>query len=457
MLTNLLRALSAVCLLITAQNQASSFQQSSDGSTAPTIRANVRQVLVPIVVTDKHGRPVSGLKQADFLVSEDDVPQRIVAFRKTYDALLDMPNVPAVSSTETKGSKGVMARQVGQDSPTRTYLVCVDTLHSSFGNVVQARHALTKFFQNEHDGKAQYALMNLGRQIEVIQDSTRDPSLVLSALGSKRFESSILDSEASGIAFEAENLRRMLKNYDPQACSNVPAVRDRGTIPDNCPEIKRRVEMFIAARAERTAILTNTFIQELKNIIGVMAGMPTERTLILISDGFNLVPGRELYGIASAYFPEVAQFRFSERDTQVQLDDVLRLAQKNNVIVYGLDSRGVYSPASTGLGDAASEGYGKWNQSRILTQMMSNEDTIAGENGSAMAQLARATGGMYFHDNNDLLGAIRRAFDDERERYVIAYSPSNGWMDGKYRRITVAVKNTNLKVHAKAGYWATGN
>ena len=74
------------------------------------------------------------------------------------------------------------------DSPSRTYLVSVDTLHSSFGNIAQARRALTKFFAREHDAKAQYALMNLSRQIDVIQDSTRDPSLVLSALGSKKFQ-----------------------------------------------------------------------------------------------------------------------------------------------------------------------------------------------------------------------------------------------------------------------------
>jgi hypothetical protein len=47
-----------------------------------------------------------------------------------------------------------------------------------------------------------------------------------------------------------------------------------------------------------------------------------------------------------------------------------------------------------------------------------------------MAQLAAATGGMYFYNNNDLLSGIRRAFDDEPERYVLTYSPSGDWGDG---------------------------
>jgi VWFA-related protein len=404
----------------------------------PTIRANVRQVLVPAVVTDKKGHPVSGLKNSDFVVFEDGIPQRIVAFSKTYEASLEMTNLPGVGSTAIANSVVAPVGRVGLDSPIRTYLVCVDTLHSSFGNVTQARQALTKFFKNEHDGRAQYALMNLSRRIEVIQDSTRDPSLVLSALGSKKFQGSVLDGESSGVVFEADTLRKMLK----------------GEIPIPPLDLKHQVQMFIASRAERTAILTRLFLRELKDIIDVTASMPTQRTIILISDGFNLVPGRELVGIARAYFPNEPEFRFTERDNQPQLDELLRVAQRNNVIVYALDSRGLYPPASSGLGDASHTGTAN---GRVLNEMMRDEDTVAWENGSAMAQLAEATGGIYFHDNNDLLAGLHRAFDDERERYVIAYSPSNNSVDGKYRKIRVEVKDKNLRAYAKTGYWAIGN
>ncbi len=52
---------------------------------APVIRANVREVLVPVVVTDRKGHHVDGLKAGDFSVSEDGNPQRIVAFRAASD------------------------------------------------------------------------------------------------------------------------------------------------------------------------------------------------------------------------------------------------------------------------------------------------------------------------------------------------------------------------------------
>jgi VWFA-related protein len=442
-----------VCLLTSVGVKRLPAQDSA--TSVPTIKTNVRQVLVPAVVTGKNGRPVSNLEESDFTVFEDDVPQHIAAFSKTYDPSLEISS-PPVARGSTPSSKPVSPARIGPDSPTRTYLVCVDTLHSNLGNVAEARHALKKFFEHEHDAKAQYALMNLSRQIDVVQDSTRDPSLVLSALGSKKFQSSILHGEASSIAADGETLRRMLERFSPEACK-LPVTRERGTVPDYCSDMKRETQLFITKSAERTALLTRAFLQEMKTIISVMAAMPTQRTLILISDGFNLVPGRELFGIASAYFPDDPEWRFNQRDTQSELDELLRLAQKDSVIVYALDSRGLYTPASTGLGDPSHRGNGDWTHNNQMIDMMKNEDTIAWENGSAMAQLAAATGGIYFENNNDLLAGIRRAFDDERERYLIAYTPSNESADGKYRKIRVTVKDKNLRVDAKAGYWATAN
>jgi VWFA-related protein len=425
---------------IAAAQVPSSPLPAATSSPTPTIKADVRQVLVPAVVTDKKGKPVSGLKQSDFIVFEDEKPQHIVAFSKMFGSSLEtiVTDLPAVSKAAPASSRVAPISGVGgPDSPMRTYLVCVDTLHSSLTDLNLARHALTKFFQGQRDEKAQYALINLGRRIDVIQDSTRDASLVLSALASKKFQRSIADSESSDIVLQADILRKMFLGQIPVA------------------NLKQQAEMFITSRAERTSILTRNFQQDLKNVIAATASMPTQRTIVLISDGFNLVPGRELVGIARAYFPEDPVFRFTERDAQPQLNELLQLAQKNNVVVYALDSRGLYGPAATGLGDASHSGEARMRYTPALNEMARDEDTVARENGSAMAQLAAATGGMYFHDNNNLLSGIRRAFNDERERYLIAYSPSNGGFDGKYRKIKVEVKDKNLRVHAKTGYWAS--
>ena len=98
------------------------------------------------------------------------------------------------------------------------------------------------------------------------------------------------------------------------------------------------------------------------------------------------------------------------------------------------------------MGDASHGGDAVISHSPALNEMMKDEDTVAWENGSALAQLAAATGGIYFHDNNDLLSGIHRAFNDERERYLIAYSPSNDSADSTYRRTRVEIKKRSYRV-----------
>jgi len=44
------------------------------------IRETTHRVLVDVIVTDDHGKPVHGLKESDFSVAEDKKPQKILSF-----------------------------------------------------------------------------------------------------------------------------------------------------------------------------------------------------------------------------------------------------------------------------------------------------------------------------------------------------------------------------------------
>src|SRR5580698_719695 len=66
---------------------ASTYSQNSDsGKTVPTIKTEVRRVLVDVVVTNDKGEAVTGLHQADFEVLEDGKPQTISTFEEHHGA-----------------------------------------------------------------------------------------------------------------------------------------------------------------------------------------------------------------------------------------------------------------------------------------------------------------------------------------------------------------------------------
>jgi VWFA-related protein len=91
----------------------------------------------------------------------------------------------------------------------------------------------------------------------------------------------------------------------------------------------------------------------------------------------------------------------------------------------------------------------------ILSSIESKQNSVHFQNEAGPQQLAVVSGGVYYHNNNDFFSDLRSAVADGREYYLLAYTPSNGAEDGKYRKITVEVAGQQKGVvRAKDGYWA---
>jgi len=84
-----------------------------------------------------------------------------------------------------------------------------------------------------------------------------------------------------------------------------------------------------------------------------------------------------------------------------------------------------------------------------------------GVNEGALKKLTEATGGRAYFPRNerDLNDAFAQIDRDLRERYLIAYSPTNKTRDGSYRHVTIEIVNPdirsqNLKLTYRPGYFA---
>jgi VWFA-related protein len=311
------------------------------------------------------------------------------------------------------------------------------------------RAALNKFFKQEHSPDSQYALVALGREPAVMVDSTRDPAVILDAIQSKKISGAILQSEAASTAREMQQFTYFMRDDYCAKC----ACESTGVTADgpSCSAAKARAQLSLTSFGERTSALNKNFLAGLTEIVRATANMPTTRTIIFISDGFNRFPGRELYGIMDGFGPRDRSFQFNPLDSQAPLESIVKLAVRYDVKFYTLDSRGLYTAASLGGGsfDASTSG------AATPDKVDFNAVSVAHENTDALAQLARETGGLFFENSNDLFRGIQRAFSDGREHYVLAYSPTDPTPDGKFRKITVEVNRKGAVVQAKAGYWAT--
>ncbi|MGA3201614.1 MAG: VWA domain-containing protein [Bryobacteraceae bacterium] len=424
---------------------------------APKITVDVRNVLVPVVVTDSKGRHVTGLKRSDFEVFEDGVPQEIAGFSTTVDS-----SGPEIGLAGPKLSPLQGGQDPASNPVRRTYLICLDTLHSSFASFTRVRDALLKSLRQERGADSQYALMALGRELSVVKDSTRDAASIEAAIGSKEFTKVIQTTEATSTGVAIQEFTALMRNY----CGMCACGSNAGTDQPGCSGVKGRVKAFLASYEERTYFLNHNFLVTLYDLVRATASIPAARTILFVSDGFNRFPGRELYAIVQGFSPRDHSFEFPSRDTEPELENILKLATRYDVKFYTLDSRGVYSPVfnAGGTFDASTpystttqlDARNRPSESTTTTESLDLQGaSVARENADAMAQLARDTGGLFFQNSNDLAKSITRALTDTREYYVLAYVSKNDALDGHYRKIKVEVKGGDkFRVNAKAGYWA---
>jgi VWFA-related protein len=423
------------------------FQRSANAAAAPepsgtAIKVEVRQVLVPVVVTDKEGHHVTGLTQADFHVFEDGVEQKISGFNvESIDTGGPVPD-PSATGTAVTAASSTGPAAAAPPKPVavrRTYLICIDSLHSAFSNLVYVRKALAKLFGSEPAGDAQYVVLAVGNATQVVQGPTADPSAVLRAIESKDFQKIFLGSRKSSLEQDLQTFRRDLEQAR-HAC-------DEGD--PECRPLRSRLPSEANRIASEERIGLQVFLQQFRSLVEELARGTGRRTIVMFSDGFSLVPGGEAYRLLDAYFGDSgSSLRSLERTTD--LETVLRLAANHNIPVYTIDSRGLYTQSYFDASNAGAT-------TRVAPAVLGVMNAVASEAGDTLSEIAAATGGTAFKNSNDLFAGLQRAFADGRQYYVLAYVPANPNSDGKFRAISVRVRGGKLSVNAKRGYWAVAD
>ena len=429
-----------------------------------TIKVNVNQVLVPVVVTDKHGHSVTGLTAADFEVFEDGEREPLTAFSVQSD--LGARTLQAGGAPSPSALPAPAAAAIPSGAARRTYLVCLDTLNSKFENLATVQGALKKLFKQEEGrgggpegaGGSQYGLVALGRQPMVLQNLTRDPARLLAALDDKRITAAISRGESGNLAEQESELTRILSNYcDRCPCAGEAGASGRfaGGSDQVCTAKLNQIEMWANSAGQERSQMARGFLNDLTTLVEQLARQPGKRVLVFISDGFNLRPARDLFGMIAIYVQNPSEEEQNAAEwLKPQLEAVERLATAKDVIFYTLDSKGLQATPAGGFD--ASEDVQMRRETVLMTEIGQQKDMMRHENVDALAELAAATGGVFYHNNNDLFRGLRQALADGRDYYLLAYASPHTAADGKFRQIRVEVSGKNLVVRSKRGYWAPG-
>jgi VWFA-related protein len=140
-----------------------------------TIKKNVRQVILDVVVTDAHGKPIHGLAKNDFQVNEDGVAQKVLSFEgHNLDVAGDMPKLPRLPANTF-----INLPPAAERGPL--YVLLLDLVNTAIEDQITARQQLLKFIKNKPDG-TRFCVLVLGAGLHLIQGFTDDKKLLYAAL-----------------------------------------------------------------------------------------------------------------------------------------------------------------------------------------------------------------------------------------------------------------------------------
>lgn len=147
-----------------------------------TLRVFVELVELDVIVTDRKGRQVTDLQQADFQVLRDDVAQKIHSLDYLWmqPAIFHQQPARGASKGSLDPSEGT-ARPLNLRRQRRSVAVVVDELGLGFGSVKPAKSGLREFIGGQIQSNDLVALVRTGAETEQIH-FTSDKKQLLEAL-----------------------------------------------------------------------------------------------------------------------------------------------------------------------------------------------------------------------------------------------------------------------------------
>lgn len=379
----------------------------------PVLRSGVEQVVVDVVVTDADGSIVPGLTAADFDVLEDGKTQAIATFSEVSLPLRRRAagaSVPPPADVRTN-------QRIGEG---RTYVLLLDDYFVLLGRTAAVKEVARDFVTRYVQPGDLVAVATTSGLSDATQAFTDDLALVLRAVdrfvGKKARSATIEKIEAAYRAREQDPMR-MRRNEQRAVQFN----RGVAALEEN---------MIEADHLDRGRVSLRT----LKAVAQAMAGASDRRkSIIFVSEGVDVSvkPG-------------------DNTDLGLEMVEVMRAAARANVVIYGLNPRGLHSQGDEimeirALPSGQTIG-GTEDMANLMREQRAGNDMLR--------TVAEQTGGTASIETNQLGTALDQIAAENSHYYLLGYTPVNTKRDGRFRPIEVRVHRPGLTVRARKGYTA---
>jgi VWFA-related protein len=405
-----------------------------------TFKARTQIVVEDVVVTDRKGHPVDGLRKEDFQIFEEGKPQTIVSFEEhkgvSEHGLPPLP--PNIFSNYPKPKPS--------DSVN---VLLLDSLNTPLSDQSKVHLQLVSFLKSIPAG-SHIAIFTLSSGLFMVQGFTSDPSILLAALN-KKTETRPQSSALLGVG-PVDNLDTDINKQLAVTGAGMESAMIASM--EKLQQFQNQTENF-QDRLRKTLTL-----QALQGLANFLTGVPGRKNVIWFSDSFplSIISGRGLQNYESSS-PEQAELRktvnmLAAAQVAIYPISAMGLDQKfvsheSRVKSVAVDS--VRTVQNQQIAEVTSP---SWDTDEVLQHQDSREYGRQDAQLATMHQLAKDTGGEAFYYTNGMKEALARVISDGSHYYTISYSPTDEQADSRYRPIEVKLARGDYNLDYRHGYFA---
>jgi VWFA-related protein len=425
-----LTVLSCVILTVTAGSGQSKPGQQQQGQD-DVIRVNTELVQTDVMVFDKKGQFVDGLKAEQFALKIDNKPQPISFFERVASGSLREEKRATANTSTSPANPSTSAGG-------RTLIFFIDDLHLSPGSLVRTRKALLEFIDHGMGDKDQAAITSPSGQIGFLQQFTDDRVALRSAVArlnyrantktdmenppmSEYIASKIREGDEGTIGFY---VTEMMKD----SCFRPPGGGEL-----ICTLNTQSARLLVRERAQQITTFavpeTNNTLALLEGLMRTAGQLPGRKLVFLISDGFLL--------------------NDQNTGSREKIKRITDAAGRAGVVIYTLDARGIVSEAIDVTNNRPIDTQGTSIGSSI-------GETVASQD--ALNGLANDTGGRAFRNTNaPMVEWVEKVLDETANYYLLAWRPdSEEQKRGKFNHLEVSIiGRPDLTVRMRRAYFKT--
>ncbi len=381
-------------LLIPVHVQA---QQQDQQNQSFTLKVNSDIVLTNVIPRDKKtGEIIKGLTAKDFTITENGKPQQITSF--DYESV---DEAAALNEATISGKAGnsillgkspIMTGDALRDH--RLVVLFFDITSMQPEDIERAQDAARNYINKQMQPADVVAVVSLDSSLSLDQDFTQDKKLLLNAVNS------YYGDQTQGFA--------------PGSTSTTNQVED--------------TTAYTADESEYNDINTDRELYAIASIAKSINYINQKKALIYFSGGIS----RD--GI----------------ENQASIRTAINAAVRSNMAIYSVDARGLQ--AISPLGDASTgsiRGNSAYNGGALQNNLDANFNSQ-----EVLANLSSDTGGKAFFDSNDFAPAFQRMQQDMSAYYVIGFRSSDARRDGSWRRLSIKINRSDVKLEYRPGYYA---